>query len=198
MTLTKYIQYGFVVLVLFASAYFAGVHTLLAKAAGLVFAPANCYTAAATSTLAYMTWGAATTTVSCGMGNDGADTAVLAIIVNATSTNTIYNFNVEESMDGHDWYPIAINQTASTSPVLTLTDRRTASLRFASSTIGGGGSPVVSGVGVNGTNNRNHYTMDVPVRMKRVRAYASISSAATTTVNGNGAIWMQIIPKVGI
>jgi len=194
--------YGAVASLILAISYLFGIHSLIAKAASLVF-KTDCVTASATSTLAYMTPGTATTTLTCGMGNDGANTAVLAIQVNASSTNTVYDIFVEESMDGQDWYPIPSFQSASTSKQFSLAVRPFATFGFASSTIGGvkglnGASTTAQSF--TATNNRNHYELEVPVRMKWVRSYATLETllwdgTATSTA---GAIWMQIIPKISI
>src|SRR3990167_2410847 len=182
MTQTKhYALYGIVIALVLAISYLMGVHTLIAKAASLVF-KTGCVTATATSTLSYMTPGTATTTITCGMGNDGANTAVLAIQVNATSTNTVYQIYVEESMDGQDYYPLAVNQSASTTNPFMLTTRAYATFTFASSTIGSGQQGISGNrIGVNGTNNRNHYELEVPVRMKWVRAYAALGRSEEHT-----------------
>jgi len=190
MTLHKSILYTFGLALILIVSYLFGVHTMIAKAAQIAFTPATCYTAAATSTLSYMTPGTATTTATCPMGQDGADSAVLAIQVNASSTAAVFDVYVEESMDGIDWYPIQQEQVASTSNPFSLQIRQYAQFTFASSTVGGALANT-NGVGVNGTQNRNHYELDVPVRMKRVRAYTGITGA-------NAGVWMQILPKVGI
>lgn len=192
-TFNRNILYGLIAFAIAGFAYFMGLNTLLAKAAALVFSPADCYTANATTTLAYMTPGTATTTVTCPMGSDGADSASLAIQVNASSTATSFNVYVEESMDGQDWYPIP---SASTTDAFSLQIRPYSTFTFASSTIGGttgmnGASTTFQGY--TSTNNRNHYLIDVPVRMKRVRAFTTMPIGST-----NGAVWMQIIPKTGI
>ena len=164
-----------------------GLNTLLAKATTFAF-KTDCITASATSTLTYMTIGTATTTVTCSMGGDGAQSAVLAIEVNASSTASLFNVYTEESMNGIDYYPINNNQTASTSNPFNIAQRGYSTFAFASSTIGG----VLAGsnsIGVNGTNNRNHYTLNVPVNMKYVRAYIYVTGA-------NAGVWMQIIPKI--
>lgn len=192
----KTFQYGFVILAVLAFAYLTGVHTMIAKAAGMVFAPVDCYTAAATSTLRYMTPGTATTTVTCPMGNDGANSAVLAIQINASSTDSTFDVYVEESMDGVDWYPVPSQSVGSTSPMFALGTRPYSRFQFAASTVGG--SVGGSGIGLSGTQNRNHYELDVPVRMKRVRAYMGMASTSTTGAAMNGAAWMQIIPKISI
>lgn len=154
---------------------------------------ANCKSASATSSLTYMTKGTATTSVTCVFGQDAAHTAVLAILVNASSTASIFEGIVEESVDGQDWFPINANKVASTSAAWTLTNRGTFNFRFASSTIGavavGNGA---NRLGVNGTDNRNHYEIEIPVNMKRVRAYLY----PTSDPEANGAAWMQVIPKI--
>src|SRR3990167_2596795 len=185
---------GVLVVLLLVLGYSMGLHTMLAQAAGLVF-KTDCVTATATSTLTYMTKGTATTTITCAMGNDGADSAALSVILNASSTVSNLNIYVEESMDGQDWFPILPNQLASTTNPLNLNTRAYSTNTFASSTIGGGLGGANS-VGVDGSNNRNHYLIDVPVRMKRVRAYAAIASTSPDLRVENAGVWMQIIPKI--
>ncbi len=181
------------VIVLATFAYFMGLNSLIAKAAALGFSPSNCYTASATTSPAYINgWGTGTTTVSCTSGSDGANSAVLAVEVNGSSTASIVNINVEESMDGLDWFPITPPQAASTTNPFVIATRGAFQITFASSTMGGVTADTGS-LGVSGTNNRNDYVIDVPVRMKRVRAYATIPAAAN-----NAAVWMQIIPRQSI
>lgn len=198
-TLLRKLWFLGVIAVVALAAYFSGVHTLIGKAAQMAFYYPTCYTAAATSTLSYMTAGLATTTVTCPMGVDGADTAILTIQVNASSSATTFNIYVEESMDGMDWYPVNNNQGASTSVAFNVGTRPYNTFTFASSTIGG--VPLTTGLkgasttfeGYTSVNNRNHYTLEVPVNMRRVRAYAAIPVGSTA-----GAVWMQVIPKFGI
>lgn len=160
------------------------------KASLSAFVRQDCYTSSSTSSPAYQTPGTGTSTVTCNLGGDGADKAVVNIVVNASSTASIWNIYVEESMDGQDWFPVSPNQRASTTNPFNLNAAGYASFAFASSTVGGsvGGT---NSVGVNGTNNRNHYTLEVPVRMKRVRVYSGVTG-------GNGSTWMQIVPKAQI
>src|SRR3990167_7607842 len=140
---------GIVALVL-AFTYFSGLYTKLAGAVGIAFDPANCYITSpitgtsATTTLSYMTAGTATTTVTCGMGNDGAKSALLVVEVNASSTATSFNIYPEESMDGVDWFPIAINQNSSSTAPYNLTQRTFYEFIFASSTVGGVGAKINS------------------------------------------------------
>ena len=186
---------GVLILILASAvAFFISTDTRVGNASLSVFAPTDCYTAAATSTLTYMTAGTATSTVTCWTGNDAASEAVLAIVVNASTTSSIFNIFVEESMDNQDWFPISLNQSASTTSQFDLTVRSIARFTFASSTIGAVAKGTGSNyLGVTGTNNRNHYTVDIPVRMKWVRAHAGIEVGAD-----NGAVWMKVIPKQGI
>src|SRR3990167_2215355 len=111
----------------------------------------------------------------------------------ASSTNSTFAVYVEESMDGQDWYPIPLMQAASTTNIFDLSVRAYSTFKFASSTIGGGAT-VLNGIGANGTNNRNHYELDIPVRMKQVRAYVTLPQPATwgigltSTSTYNGAV----------
>lgn len=195
--IVSYLVSALIVIGLMAGGVILFGQPLLSKAAQMVF-KTDCKTASATSTLNYMTPGTATTTVTCAMGGDGANTAVLAIQVNASSSLTAYNIYAEESMDGQDWYPIAVNQSASTTNPYHLGARAYSSFLFASSTSGGGTLGNLFGAsttfeGFQAVANRNHYTIDIPVRMQRVRAYAALPIGSA-----NGAIWMQIIPRVEI
>ena len=155
---------------------------------------ATCKSASATSSLTYMTPGTATTSVTCAFPNQAPLTAVLAIEVNASSTLSEFGVIVEQSMDNIDFYPINILQaggSTTTAPV-NLGLRGSWQFTFASSTVGGASAgSAANGVGVNGTQNRNHYQVDIPVSMKYVRAllYPTIGST-------NGGGWLQIIPKV--
>src|SRR3990167_1251002 len=191
MTLQKSLLYGSTLALVLAIMYLFGVHTMIASASISVFSPSNCYTAAATSTLTYMTPGTATTTKSCALGLEGAHTAVVEVQVNASSTSSVFNTYIEESMDNLDWYPV---QEATSSIPFVLTTRPYATFTFASSTIGGTASGVSSNrLGVSGTDNRNHYTLNVPVRMKYVRVFTALGLGGT-----NGGVWMQIIPRQDI
>lgn len=166
-----------------------GFRSQIARAAISVFSPATCYTAAATTTLNYMTPGAATTTVTCALGIEGAKSATVNYIVNASSTSAVFTSYVEESMDGIDWFPAPINQEASSTRPIDLNLRDYVTFTFASSTIGGG----VAGelLGANGTNNRNHYEAVIPVRMKHVRVHTGLTGV-------NAGLWVRIVPRIDI
>ena len=176
--------------------YFSAVKPFRAGAVAVVIDDARCETATATSTLTYMTWGAATTTLTCIIGNDAAQTAVLSLQVNASSTNSIFNLFAEESMDGTDWYQISFNQSASTTNPFNLTDEGSATLTFASSTIGAKATGDDGNhLGQAGGNNRGNYLLDIPVRLNRVRVHAALGTTTGPTGPLNGAVWMQILPK---
>ena len=165
------------------------------KAAISNFSPSTCYSAAATSTLEYITATASTTVVSCNVGPDGARTATVLLVVNASSTASIFQAYIEESMNNLDWYPVASNAfpgSASTTSQMDITTRAYTQFTFASTTIGGvANSSNGSRLGVNATNNRNHYVFDVPVRMRYVRVYTVVSGA-------NAGVWTQILPRQDI
>lgn len=174
--------------------YSYSTHMNVAKAAIATFYPSTCYTAAATSTLTYQTDGTATTTVSCAMGPEGAKTASLVVQINASNTSAVTKIFAEESMDNIDWYPIAPMQAASTSLGFQADQRYFTQITFASSTAEtgqAGASANENRLGVSGTDNRNSYVFDVPVRMRYVRAYAGNTGA-------NQGIWMQILPREDI
>ena len=176
--------------------YVFGVHTMIVNALGSstigsTFGNPSCVTNAATSSPAYQTAGTASSTVTCTLGADGATSATLSMIVNATSTSSSWLVYVEESQNDTDWFPIELPQLASTTSPFDLTQRNFFSFTFASSTIGQGGIGTGDNyLGVNGENNRNNYIVDVPVRMRMVRAISTIPVGSSA-----GAMWMQILPK---
>src|SRR3990167_1045093 len=155
------------------------------------FFPSDCYTAAATTTLNFMTPGTATTTLACNMGGEGAKEAVVVAQVHASSTATEYLFGIEESMDGIDWYPISAQQIASSSPIFSLYDKGTVRYTYASTTIGGVAEAENA---LNGS--RNNISFSVPTRMSRVRVFVGLASSTNAVpARSNGAIWMKIIPR---
>lgn len=148
--------------------------------------PNGCRTASSVSTLSYMTPGTATTTVTCVLGNDGANVAALAIYVQASSTTSTYVGGIEESMDGTTWYPIVANQLSTTSPELSLGVSETFRFQFASSSFGG--AAAWSGQATSSK------VITVPVRMRQVRAYVGLATTSGAFID-NGAVHMQILPK---
>lgn len=164
--------------------------TPYAKANPSAFSPATCYTASATTSVAYIT-PTATSTVACNFGPEGVSTATLAVQVNASSTQSKFTFIVEESMDGVDWYPINnIGQAnASKAPQVNF-DRGSVTFTFASSTSGFGNIVSTSVLGLNGTPNRTHFVFDIPVRLRQVRVHSVMAPGSL-----NGATWVHIVPR---
>src|SRR3990167_1777653 len=111
-------KFSAVFLLVLGFLYFSGAYTQIAKGAVAYFNPSTCYTGSATTSVAYMTPGTATSTVTCVLGEEGARSAVIAVQATASSTNTMYLFGVEQSMDGIDWFPVRFGLQASTSPTL--------------------------------------------------------------------------------
>lgn len=173
-----------------ASALFVVWNPWVVKATILAFSPATCYTASATSTLRYLAWGAGTTTVTCNMSPDGAEEAVIAFQLTASSTGTDLRFAVEESMDGQDWYPVLATgqELGTTSPEVNLALKGTYAYKFSSSSALQGGVAFAGQATSTGA-------FSVPVRMKQIRAYAYLASTSGHLTNKNGAIWFQILPR---
>jgi len=154
--------------------------------------------------------GTATSTVSCPLGrqgNDKPDIATVIVVVNASSTATKLDFFVEESLDNIDWFPIAADlRTFATSTLagdeLPINIRPFFSAVFASTTIGQtalGASDASQGL--DGSDNRNHYMFDIPVRLEYVRVIGVAAPTSTddcTICEGDALLWMHIIPKISL
>ena len=168
-----------------------GLFTGIARAAIAAFSPSTCYTAAATTTLKYMTPGTATSTVTCELGAEGARTALITVQVNASSTLSVFKTYVEESMDGVDWYPTNVASTTvySSANSMNFISSPYFSYTFASTSTIGGSAVLLTGVV--GLQNRGQYSFDVPIRMKFIRAYTGLTGT-------NAGLWLQIVPKVDI
>lgn len=152
----------------------------------------------ATTSISWQTAGTATSTVECivGYGLAAAQEAVVLVQINASSTDTTYLFYAEEANNASDWYPIIMTENTTTTPNIRLTKDGAWQYKFASTTVGG--ANIGRGIlGYNGTNNRDNLSFNVPVRMKRVRVYATVASSTTGSNGaGSGGVWMQILPKV--
>jgi hypothetical protein len=162
-------------------------------------------TAAATTTLAFMTPGAATTTTPvydayAQTTNGGltakSDYAGFLTQFTASSTNSILNANVEYSQGGAglncvvtpsscDWYRNFVldpNQMGTTTAAgltaFTLGSPFSMSWKFASSTVGG--------IGQTNTN-RSTAAMLIPTPFRYTRVVFSMTGA-------NGAVWAQLVP----
>lgn len=151
-------------------------------------------TTLSTTSISYMTIGAATTTLTCNtslnrIGVDGLNGAVMALQVTASSTG-LTNFRFEYSEDGIDWYSdnlysfggvdTGLSTTTDTN-VIWDSNHHTHSIKFASSTNACNDDTIPN-------NNRNCYMIPVPTPTKWVRAVFSIPSGTT-----NSGVWAQII-----
>lgn len=146
------------------------------------------FTASATSTLAYMTPGTATTTITFDAGvnqANGSDMATLLIQYTASTTGPSLRFRQEFSSDNIDWY----SENLGTVPTLMSLNSTTTALvspfhdytvNFATTTDNGG----------SGTNARIMTSLQIPTptRYTRVRFYVPASG-------GNGALWAEIAAK---
>ncbi len=173
----------------------AGVIALLgmagtAHANPSIFAGATS-TAAATTTVSYMTPGAGTSTTPVydayaatfsGGQVAKADYAGLLVQFTGSSTATVLNATVEYSHDGIDWYRnfvIDPNQTGTTTaPVFSLANPFSFRWQFASSTVGGAAQTAT---------NRSTAALLIPTPFRFTRVVFSM-------IGGNGAVWAQLVP----
>lgn len=179
MTQTKSFIYGFVVLAILTIAYLMGAHTMIARGAVSVFSPSTCYTAAATTTLSYMTAGTATTTVTCPLSFEGADSATLALWVQASSTSSVIVGQIEYSDNGIDWYQN--NQDIFAAGAIAIaTPSNSFTWTYASTTVGG--------AGVGASTNTGAKLVKVATPTKWVRVI--LSNTGT-----NVGVWAKLIPR---
>lgn len=171
--------------------------------------------ATATTTIAWMTPGTATSTTiiydsnqvrglnQSNQGNTWAtDSAILKLQINASSTLTKFRIDLEYA-DGTEsdtncattpascaWYRNTLDNTmgyGTTTNPTSLNDPSYMTWQFASSTVGG--VPPSTGLnGYNGTNNRDTRIINVSTPTRYVRAVISVTGA-------NGGIWGWFIPK---
>lgn len=150
--------------------------------------------AAATTTLVYMTPGTATTTIAYDSFNgdsNGSDSAVLLTQFTASSTSSILGIRLEYSQGVTgvdcvasptvcDWYADNLNALATTSSTNTITTSGTFSWTFASTS--------QAAAAVSATNNIGLKATIIPVPTRYVRAIYTITGA-------NGAVWKSIVAK---
>lgn len=153
------------------------------------FAP-QAMTSTATSSPAFMTPGAATTTLVYDSYNlngtnqpivndpTSAQSATLAIQFSASSTASVLNIGVERSQDGIDWYQDNLNSLATTSGSDSINVPSTFSWTYASSTIGG----------LPNTGNRIGKLINIPTPTRYTRIIFSLTGT-------NGAVWAEFIPQ---
>lgn len=155
--------------------------------------PPSAYTAVATSTLAYMSPGTATTTLTydaygiCGTNEasqtlTGADDAQVNLQITASSTGPTINARVEESQDCIDWYPVAVPIANATSTLYTSNPYQNYSLVISTST--------VSGYGGSGTSQRVHESFSIPIPERAVRVVFYDPAGGN-----NYGLWAQIVPS---
>lgn len=147
-------------------------------------------TQTATTTLAYLTPGTATTTLvydtreQSGTNQAGgnntyiAETVTLKQYLKASSTATVLVTNFEFSDDKIDWYQNNLETYAAGAIAIATPNSYT--WTFASSTIGG----VLNG---NGT--------DVGAKVISVKVPTRYVRAVFTMTGANGAIWAELLPK---
>lgn len=157
--------------------------TPLTKAAVYLLVPSK--TATATTTVAYLTPGTATTTLSSDLysasSNTKANGALVAFQYTASSSAAALKARVEYSNDGVDWYAesIPLAETATTT-LMTTTFREYSWNNFATTTDYGG----------SGTASRIHQSFSIatPTRYVRVKFYVPAGA-------GNGALWASLTPN---
>lgn len=145
----------------------------------------------ATSTIAFMTAGTGTTTLTFDLGvsqANAADSATLLIQDTASSTAPVLKFRQEFSNDNIDWYsdvtpnylPSLAGGNSTTTAVITPFHEY--SITFATSTngdMGGSGTPGRSNVAIQ---------ISTPTRYTRIKLYVPVSG-------GNQSIWAEIAAK---
>lgn len=204
LSITKKIFIGLAMLGVIAFfSFFAGFAQLVKASASFFNREAVCTNTSSLSTtsIAWMTPGTATSTVTCG-SFDKAESALLIVQENASSSNSTFNYYVEESTDNIDWYPVTpglivldsmVTSAATASTTLAAQNVQTIVHKFATTTVGGAATQNGTLTGYNGTQNRFGFTATIPVRAQYVRVYATMASSTTgSNGGGNGGVWMQI------
>lgn len=150
------------------------------KASPSEFAPTK-ETAAATTTLVYMSPGLATTTLSYdSLSGDSVKINTLNVAFQYTASNTAPTLNVrfEDSQNGVDWYPRSTIVGSATTSLMTAPYNNMSFVLSTTTDIGG-----------SGTNGRIHESFTVNAPMRWVRAIFSVPQGTT-----NGGLWAQFIP----
>jgi hypothetical protein len=141
---------------------------------------------AATSSLSYMTPGTGTTTVTCLVqptSSVGASEAYIAINRTASSTASDIKIDTEYSMDGNNWYSNNTSDLGTTTPQMALAPTQSFIMRFASSTLPGGGQVPVP-------NNRDARIFKIATPTKYVRVVISVPIGSA-----NSGVYASIITK---
>lgn len=177
----RLITYSSVVLALLAlGAFFA-----FQAHANPSYFPVTVETNSATGTFAYLSPGAATTTLTFNAYANAssptkADSATVVFQYTASGTAPILKARIERSQDGIDWYPVSVTTVLNaTTSIMTTFSEYTFNLATSTSADFLG----------SGTSQRVHesFTIETPTRFTRVKFYVPASG-------GNGGLWAQIIP----
>ena len=163
--------------------------------ASLVTDLSACKTASATTTLNSLTPGLATTTgatISCPV--ESSNFARIFAWEVASSTKTRYNYLIEDTIDGVDYFErggsLTLNATTTQ-----LTNNQLFSHAFASSTIE---TQIEVNFGGRGTTSAKLLVFDIPTlgaRKLKVSAYLSEADGnSLATSSDNGMIHMQLVP----
>lgn len=153
----------------------------IVKANPSLFAPTKA-TAVATTTLSYLSPGAATTTLSYdSLDGDSSkiDELTLAIQYTASTTGPTLKLRFEDSPDNINWYPRSEFHNTNATTTLLSGNFSEYQLTVATTTDNGG----------SGTSARIHTSFTVKSPMRYVRAIFYVPASG-----GNGGLWAQFIP----
>lgn len=165
-----------------------------------------------TTSVAYMTPGTGTTTLTFDTWTTSTSTTIiennalkglnLAIQMHASSTrnnptSTLLNWRIEYSSNNIDWYPELFRATTdSASSSIVLRGFREYQMSIASTSASGGGvlgsteETVTNGV-------REHKMIEIPVLTRHVRVIFYLGNRMNTNRGGsekNGGVWAEFIP----
>lgn len=141
------------------------------------------WSASATSTLAYLSPGAGTTTLMIDTGisaNTAADNVTLLLQYTASGTAPTLAFRQEYSADNIDWYSETL--VSSTSQSILVSPYREYSIVFSTTT--------ASGRGGSGTSARQMTSLQLPVPTRYTRVVFYVPAGG-----GNGALWSEFSAK---
>ena len=133
-----------------------------------------------------MSFGRATTTLTCGLGNiGGSQLAYLKVQFSGSSTLSQLIMEQDDSRDNVDWYPHNFaTTTTNTSSLVNVAPVSAWQLQFASSTDGD--------FMADGNIMTRMFKLETPERYARVRF--SLASSTNPGIR-NGAFWAQIVGK---
>lgn len=166
-------------------AVFVGALGIVQVKANPSFTAAPVSTAAATTTLAFMSAGTGTTTLTYNSYSDGLlsipDKALLVFQFTASTTNPQLLARVEYSDDNINWYPSSVAISVGTTTVQSGTF---SDYRFSMSTTSSGGV-----FGGTGTAQRIHQSLPINTYTQYTRVVFTIPAGGS-----NGALWAELLP----